>query len=567
MKPNTIYDKRFDRLGTRYKRAPARSMKKIIIITLLIFVAIKGNSQNWQWAAQMGGTDSEAVGNTCVDSMNNLYLTGGFSYNSIIGSDTLLSGSNRSGFVAKVTADGDVVWGKKVEGYEITNGYRPGSRVYYDQHDGSLLVTSRMSGPDQAIGDCVLFANGQMGQNKNYITNLDTDGNCNWTINLDDVFVMNLTSDGVGNFYTIVRTSSSGSTLDGNFLSAGIYLVKQRSQNGSVVWTKKVLSQDLSAVKIEYEYENLWIGGNTGTDTNFMLDTVEMIIHPYDIFVSKFDTAGTLEWFEVFGGEGIEALSHAGVDSENNAYLSGFITSDTYFGDSLLTTATGNDIYLMKLGEDGEQVWISQSTASDEISYYNGVTDDAGNSVLVGKFTGTVTFDAYSLTSIGGENGFVVKYDSTGNCVGAKTIENIGWSSLEPAIDIDGNTLVAGGFVGVTDFDGNILTSNSGSDDAFVAKIDLKTGVPEARLDGSSELFIYANPNEGKCTIDVPDDFLYEHNLVLRIFDTSGKLIRQTPLNMNHGRIQLSLEQEAKGIYTATLSNSEKSYHGRIVFE
>jgi hypothetical protein len=112
-----------------------------------------------------------------------------------------------------------------------------------------------------------------------------------------------------------------------------------------------------------------------------------------------------------------------------------------------------------------------------------------------------------------------------------------------------------------------MVNSVEGGKDAFVAKIDLKTAIPEYRIDGSNELFIYANPNEGKCTIDVPDDFLYENNLVLRIFDTSGKLIRQTPLVMNEGRIQLSLEQEAKGIYTATLSNNEKSYHGRIVFE
>jgi hypothetical protein len=161
----------------------------------------------------------------------------------------------------------------------------------------------------------------------------------------------------------------------------------------------------------------------------------------------------------------------------------------------------------------------------------------------------------------------LVKYSQDGAFVGSKIIEEVDASNnLVPLPMVAATCVVAGDFIGPSDFDGIHLPSY-GYDDIFVAKIDLTTSIPEYRIDGSNELFIYANPNLGKCTIDVPDDFLYENNLVLRIFDISGKLIRQTPLVTNQGRIQLSLEQEAKGIYTATLSNSEKTYHGRIVFE
>ena len=83
----------------------------------------------------------------------------------------------------------------------------------------------------------------------------------------------------------------------------------------------------------------------------------------------------------------------------------------------------------------------------------------------------------------------------------------------------------------------------------------------------NNQLIIYANPTTGKCNINVPDEFLNEPNLTLSIFDNSGKLIQQQKLEMIENKIKLDLDAEAKGIYTALLSNGKKSYSGKIVFE
>jgi photosystem II stability/assembly factor-like uncharacterized protein len=85
-------------------------------------------------------------------------------------------------------------------------------------------------------------------------------------------------------------------------------------------------------------------------------------------------------------------------------------------------------------------------------------------------------------------------------------------------------------------------------------------------------LSIYPNPASDNCNLIVPDDFLYEKNLTLIIYDNSGKLIQQKTLEMNddkmnNGKIKLNLEAEAKGVYSVTLSNGKKSYNGKIVFE
>jgi hypothetical protein len=44
-------------------------------------------------------------------------------------------------------------------------------------------------------------------------------------------------------------------------------------------------------------------------------------------------------------------------------------------------------------------------------------------------------------------------------------------------------------------------------------------------------------------------------------------LIQQATVNMNEETIKVDIQQEAKGMYNATLSNGKKLYKGRIVFE
>jgi hypothetical protein len=159
---------------------------------------------------------------------------------------------------------------------------------------------------------------------------------------------------------------------------------------------------------------------------------------------------------------------------------------------------------------------------------------------------------------------FIAHYDNNGNCIGVRNAENsIGYGLC---MDSNGSCLVTGTFTNSTYFDGNYIYSY-GNNDIFLTKIDAITGLSKSNNKADDKLVIYANPNTGKCNITVPEDFLDETNLVLCIYDNTGKLIQKQNLVMEEDKIKLSLEAEAKGVYTATLSNGEKMYTGRIVFE
>jgi hypothetical protein len=81
------------------------------------------------------------------------------------------------------------------------------------------------------------------------------------------------------------------------------------------------------------------------------------------------------------------------------------------------------------------------------------------------------------------------------------------------------------------------------------------------------QLIIFPNPAIGKYNIMLPYEFLNERELTLNIFDNTGKLIGQNTPEIIDGKIKVSLEAEARGIYNAILSNGRKTYSGKIVFE
>ncbi|MGA1699037.1 MAG: SBBP repeat-containing protein, partial [Ilumatobacteraceae bacterium] len=116
---------------------------------------------------------------------------------------------------------------------------------------------------------------------------------------------------------------------------------------------------------------------------------------------------------------------------------------------------------------------------SDEV--VNGIAvDGSGNVLLTGSFQGTADFDpgsgTESITSLGSNDVFVVKLNSSGQLVWAKSVGGTGNDQgAAVAVDDSGNVYVAGSFSGTADFDpdsGFANVSAVGFEDGFVMKLD-----------------------------------------------------------------------------------------------
>ena len=117
--------------------------------------------------------------------------------------------------------------------------------------------------------------------------------------------------------------------------------------------------------------------------------------------------------------------------------------------------------------------------------------DLAGNSYVAGYFSGTATFGTNTLISAGRTDIFITKQDSAGQLLWARRAGGPGYDSANGiAVDTLGNCFVTGGYEGVADFSGSTSLTNTSPTsygDAFLVKYDASGNLVWARSAGVAQ--------------------------------------------------------------------------------
>lgn len=201
-----------------------------------------------------------------------------------------------------------------------------------------------------------------------------------------------------------------------------------------------------------------------------------------DAYVARFDTTGKLKWSTYFGGNRRESFSSVDIGVDGYVYAGGYSQSS-----GLATKGVHQEVklgshamaLLAKLDSAGQRVWATYygGTQGDDIQ---GVScDKYGYTYIAGStysISGISTPKAFQVSrSIGGIDGFLAKFDSTGNIVWGTYYggRNASWIF---SVDVSEGTEVS--VCGQTFSDTNIATSNAhqpklrGTNDGFLALFD-----------------------------------------------------------------------------------------------
>jgi hypothetical protein len=190
-----------------------------------------------------------------------------------------------------------------------------------------------------------------------------------------------------------------------------------------------------------------------------------------DAFAVKLDASGNHVWSKRFGDAGDQRGNGVAIDRTGQVVLTGSLSGAVDFGGGSLTSAGGQDVYLAKFDGSGTHLW-SKRFGDAAIQSGTGVAlDAAGSIILTGSFGGVTDFGGGALTALGIDV-FVARFDPSG---GHRWSKRFGDPSAQQATgvatDIGGNVLLTGFFVGSLDFGGAPLAS-TGVYDAYVAKLD-----------------------------------------------------------------------------------------------
>ena len=548
----------------------------------LFFFNAGAQVPSWQWERKMGSLYDDDPYYSIIDSSGNIYTIGFYQgtadFDPGPGTYNLYAasfGSIDNIFISKLDANGNLVWAKSI-------GDEDNSEIAYGiaiDASGNIYVTGIFADTTDFDPDSAgVFQLIPVGDGDVFILKLDSSGNFIWAKQFGGPYDDSpeaIAVDDAANVYTVGTFYDSCDFDPDSFsvftlTSQGLLdiFISKLDSSGNFIWAKQfngTSGAEGSSIAID-PFQNVLTTGwfQDTVDFDPGSGVVQLISGNFgDMFVSKLDSNGDFIWVKDFG-DSSSAVYGWGIttDETGNVYSTGHffgsVDFDTGPGISILSSAGGEDIYLLKLNGSGEFLWGKKMGGPNGDTGYSIAVDQHQNVYCTGFFESSADFDPDSLSDfilvnsyINTSDIFVSKLDSAGNFAWAKSISgasnDLGNSVI---VDDNGNVYLSGFFKSQTlEFD-SILLSNTGgtANDIWVAKLGSSLNTPVIYPDEYNLHFsVYPNPAASYIMIK------NAAGCVVTIFNLIGEIVMKFSIHSNDETI--NCENLPPGIYFVQIQN------------
>ena len=239
---------------------------------------------------------------------------------------------------------------------------------------------------------------------------------------------------------SITSDSSNNVYLLGWTNSAGAgardFLISKYNSAGTIQWQRTLgsaASQEGYGISID-SLSNVYVTGYTdeGAPNNFLF------------LLAKYNSSGVIQWQRTLGGTDYDVSNATAVDSADNVYMLGRTPS---------AGAGGNDFLLAKYNASGTLQWQR---------VLGGAATDIGNALALDSLDNVYAFGITGSTGAGGDDFLISKYNSSGTIQWQRTLGSTG---AETGFGVAVNALDEIYVLGITNATGE------GSIDFLIGKI------------------------------------------------------------------------------------------------
>lgn len=186
-----------------------------------------------------------------------------------------------------------------------------------------------------------------------------------------------------------------------------------------------------------------------------------------------------------FGDEARQLLSGLVTDPKGNLIVTGDFWGSIDFGGTKLTSSGGQDIFLAKFDPAGNHLWSRRYGEGPEQVAVGLNIDAAGAIYIASAFVGRLDFGGGALSSKGRYNIALAKLDQDGRHIWSRSFGDNNYHVPEAiAVEPSGRCAIAGRFKGSIDFGGAEIRSESNQTDIFLASFTSKGDLQWARRFG-----------------------------------------------------------------------------------
>jgi hypothetical protein len=544
-------------------------------ITFFLFVLTLKSQTPLVWANTFGSTNNESANSVFIDSAGSIYVIGNFSntvdFQQGSGIFNMTAGGNSDAFIVKNDQNGNVVWGKSLEGFSSITpkeikldasgniyiigvfqdfaDFDPGPSEFHLMSNGiEDIFILKLNSLGQfiwakQIGGAAVDAGMSLSIQNN---NLYIAGNFRLTVDFDpDLGVNSLTSAG----------------------SSDAFILKLNSA-GNFIWVKQLGGSDAEIINsiVVDSVENIFVGGNfyglVDFDPGSSIYNMNSVGNS-DGFLCKYNSAGTLTWAKSVGGIWVDEIRSIVLDDSYSICATGFFRGNVDFDPGFTVfnlSSTGTiDSFVLKLNNSGGFTWAKQlgGTGTTTCKGIDLFADSFNNIYSTGTYKGTTDFDPgsgfYNRPSRGQTDVYISQLSSTGNFVMVETVGGFSHDFVTSiAIDSWHNIYTCGTFVDSADFDPseteNYSISN-GNADIFLIKLN-ETMVS---IDDDLQQYNYLispNPSGGLFNITFPYNI---EASTIELYNNLGALIFS---QKSAGKqIAIDITDQVKGMYIIKIIN------------
>lgn len=496
-------------------------MKKIMYLSLLLS-AMAGHAQSFLWLQTppvSTGFNGDLVGYPIASSSSGSVYACGFK-------DTPFPYLDVMGnlFFNKYSEEGALLFSKTITGRVSVYA------VATDSQDNVVLALSYLN--TITMGTTTLTSVSQ--SVRPLLAKFDPQGNLLWYHELTAVAPQGVE---VENFRAIV-IDADGNIYAGYDNYWDSYITKYSPSGTALLTIQQQAVKRITSVAIDTD-GNIYAAGSCAEAGAIFGGTPMPVNLTYNTYIARYNASGQFAWVRV--AEDITCPNPQVVArGPEEVYFASDLFGAMQFG-AFQTEGPvqgGSDFFLTKLNSSGNYQWVKEVPGAGSVTLgqrnYLSI-DGGGNVYLAGSVSGSVNFGLGVTASGSGftPDAFVIKYDSAGNPVFAKTATGTSYDRFDGiATSASGNIYLGGMTAGTTSFDN--LQYNGGELDYAPVIAKLSNIVLSAGQNPATAVTAYPNPAENLVHITgLPESSAFLIHNVIGQQVASGKLSREGAIDIS----------------------------------
>lgn len=239
---------------------------------------------------------------------------------------------------------------------------------------------------------------------------------------------------------------------------------------GAIQWVQRYTgTADQKARSVSNSSTNeIYVTGDLNGSADFGCGPLIPNTASADIFLAKLDAAGQCVWSRNWGDSSGQTAHSVAVAPNGDVVIGGWFRGSIDFGTVILTSAGGADAFLARFDGQGQTLWSKRFGDNADQFAWGVAAGPRGEIAMTGSFDSTIGFGGGPLSSGGGTDMFLAVFEADGtNRWGKRFGESFEQFGMSTAIDMAGHVLMAGFARGDIDFGGGPHTQNNGYDATF----------------------------------------------------------------------------------------------------